>query len=66
MLRLAPAASPACRLFKRFLDPPHWTALAQGIPAGETVHNRAQELIAEHPRLDYHEAMGAVLAADPP
>ena len=39
--------------------------LAQGMPAGEVVHSRAQALIAEHPGLDYHEAMGAVLAADP-
>ena len=39
--------------------------LAQGMPVGEVVHSRAQVLIAEHPGLDYHEAMGAVLAADP-
>lgn len=39
--------------------------LAQGKPPGETVHRRAQALIAEHPGLDYHEAVGAVLAADP-
>ena len=39
--------------------------LAQGMPVGEVVHSRVQVLIAEHPGLDYHEAMGAVLAADP-
>ena len=40
--------------------------LAQGkTPPGETVHSRAQALIAEHPGLDYHEAMGAVFATDP-
>jgi hypothetical protein len=39
--------------------------LAQGKTPGETVHIRAQALTDEHPHLDYHEAVGAVLAADP-
>jgi hypothetical protein len=41
------------------------TGLAQGMPAGDIVHNRVQALVAEHPSLDYHEAMGAVFAPDP-
>ena len=39
--------------------------LAQNKTPGEVVHERVQALIAEHSHLDYHEAMGAVLAADP-
>lgn len=43
---------------------------AYGAPAAsarpdEVVHTRAMALIAEDPHLDYHEAMGAVLQADP-
>jgi hypothetical protein len=62
-------AMPASRVTPKPL-PPRPAALApvqmeQGIPAGEIVHSRAQALIAQHPHLDYHEAMGAVLNQDP-
>lgn len=40
-------------------------APAEGSPASAEVDRRAQALIAEHPHLDYHEAMGAVLHEDP-
>jgi hypothetical protein len=39
--------------------------MSQGNPAGAEVDRRVQALIAEHPHLDYHEAMGAVLKEDP-
>jgi hypothetical protein len=44
---------------------PATAPVAQGNPASVDVDRRVQALIAEHPHLDYHEAMGAVLSADP-
>jgi hypothetical protein len=62
-------AAPSARVTPRRLRPrpqaPAPVQMAQGIPAGQTVHSRAVALVDEHPHLDYRAAVHQVLEADP-
>jgi hypothetical protein len=62
-------AMPSSRVNPKPLRPrppaPAPVQMAQGIPAAVEVDRRAVALTQEHPHLDYGEAMGRALAADP-